>query len=133
MKKSELKQLIKEVLTEDLNDEIKKGTKVYWNIRVGMYPRRISGIVLSVDENEIALIKQTTQNTYGKIIKKSINKLNKNKDQTHYGENMKKSELKKLIKEVIKKPKMNINHRILAKLLSINSIKFQNGIPIQKN
>jgi hypothetical protein len=73
-------------IKEDIDppdNEIKNGDKVYWNIMVGYYPRRISGVVQSI-KNGIATVKQTTQNTDGKFTLKAVNKLIKSKDQERY-------------------------------------------------
>lgn len=60
-----------------MTTEIKINDNVYWNIRVGMFPRTISGKVTGFDEKDpdYVLGYQTTQNTHGKPFRKHKNTL----------------------------------------------------------
>lgn len=63
-----------------MENKIEVGDKVYWTLNMGYIPIRISGKVLAIDGDELS-IAQTTQNTYGKPIKKHISKVTKSKRQ----------------------------------------------------
>lgn len=51
---------------------MKVGDSVYWKINIRYVgSKTISGVIESIDENEICTIVQNTQKTYGKRIKKA--------------------------------------------------------------
>lgn len=54
---------------------IKKGDKVWWRIKAGMFFRTLSGTVEEINDN-IASVKVSTQNVHGAIYKKHVNHLN---------------------------------------------------------
>jgi len=68
-----LKELIKE-------EEIKVGDRVYYRVRMGHFPRTISGVVTKIDGDNVT-IRRTTQNTYGKPDIVAMGKLTKSKKQ----------------------------------------------------
>jgi hypothetical protein len=55
---------------------LKKGDKVYWRMRAGMYYRTLSGRIKSI-KDDIAVVEVHTQNIYGKNYNKHINDLTK--------------------------------------------------------
>jgi len=57
---------------------IKKGDKVWWRVKAGMYFRTVSGTVEEIN-NDIATVCVQTQNVHGKQVNRNVNHLNKKK------------------------------------------------------
>lgn len=80
MKKSELIQLIEAIIKKEVDKhKIKRGDKVYWKMRVGMYYRTMSGRVESIKGDWLTIV-VNTQNSGGRVRKKE-NEVTKNKIQ----------------------------------------------------
>ena len=58
----------------------KIGDKVYWRLKMGIFNRTYSGRITNIKDNK-ATVKLENQNSYGKVMTISLNKITKSINQ----------------------------------------------------